>query len=132
MKRGMHICSMAEEGGKNLTAHFKAREFSCVDGSDAIIIAEELVMILEKIRTHFNKAVVVTSGYRTPSHNKAIGGAARSQHIYGLAADIVVKGVEAEAVADYAEVLLKNRGGIGRYKNYTHINVRNTKSRWKG
>jgi len=132
MKRGMHVCSMVAEGGKNLTAHFKAREFSCNDGSDAIFVAEELVTILEKIRMHFNKPVCITSGYRTPSHNKAIGGASRSQHIYGLAADIVVRGVKATEVADYAETLLKNRGGIGRYDNFTHIDVRNTKSRWKG
>jgi len=132
MKRGMHVCSMVAEGGKHLSAHFKAREFSCADGSDAIIIAEELVTILEKIRTHFNAPVRITSGYRTPGHNKKIGGTSRSQHIYGLAADIVVTGVAPERVADYAETLLKNKGGIGRYNSFTHIDVRNTKSRWKG
>lgn len=132
MKQGMYVCSMVGEGGKNLSAHFKAREFACADGSDAIFVAEELVSVLEKIRTHFNKAVVITSAYRTPSHNKTIGGTARSQHIYGLAADIVVRDTAPEAVADYAETLLKNKGGIGRYKTFTHIDVRNTKSRWEG
>ena len=132
MKRGMYVCSMAVEGGKHLSAHFKAREFACGDGSDAIFVAEELVSVLEKIRVHFNKPVYITSGYRTPAHNKSAGGEGRSQHLYGMAADITVQDVKAAEVADYAETLLKNKGGIGRYEQFTHVDVRRTKSRWKG
>ncbi len=132
MKRGMHVCSMAQEGGKNLSPHFKVREFACADGSDAVFVAEELVSVLEKIRTHFQKAVIVTSAYRTPAHNKAVGGEERSQHLYGLAADIVVRDTRAKDVADYAETLLKHTGGIGRYATFTHVDVRGSKSRWSG
>ena len=49
--------------------------------------------------------------------------------LYGLAADIVVT---AGKVADYAETLLPNTGGIGRYKGFTHVDVRKKKSRWNG
>jgi len=132
MKREMYVCSLAAEGAKSLTPHFKAREFACADGSDAVFVSEELVGILEKIRAHFNKPVVINSAYRTPSHNKKVGGTSRSQHLYGLAADIVVRDTAPGAVADYAETLLKNTGGIGRYKNFTHIDVREKKSRWNG
>jgi hypothetical protein len=44
----------------------------------------------------------------------------------------MVVGVKPEDVADYVELLMPNTGGIGRYKDFTHIDVRNTKSRFVG
>lgn len=41
-----------------------------------------------KIRDKYGSPLGVTSGYRPPVVNKAIGGAVRSQHIYGLALDL--------------------------------------------
>ena len=35
-------------------------------------------------------------------------------------------------MADYAEQLLGDHGGVGRYGTFTHIDVRADKSRWKG
>ena len=46
---------------------------------------------LEKIREHFARPVFVTSGYRCPALNAAVGGANMSQHLVGAAADFVVK-----------------------------------------
>jgi uncharacterized protein YcbK (DUF882 family) len=61
-----------------------------------------------------------------------VGGKAYSQHLYGKAADIVVSGITPKKVAAYAETLLPKKGGIGIYKNFVHIDVRATKSRWNG
>ena len=107
-------------------------EFACSDGSDPIFISAELVNILQKVRTHFGKAVTINSAFRTVSKNKDVGGAAYSQHLYGTAADIVVKGVKPKDVAAYVETLMPNSGGIGIYSTFTHIDVRKTKSRWNG
>ena len=76
--------------------------------------------------------VTITSAYRTPPHNKAVGGTTYSQHLYGRAADIKVSGASPAKVAAYAETLLPNTGGIGTYPTFTHIDVRPTKSRWQG
>lgn len=50
--------------------------------------------VLEKIRINFGRPVTVNSGYRGPKLNKAIGGAKRSQHMTGQAADIEIAGMD--------------------------------------
>lgn len=121
--------SLAKEGEKKLSSHFRVREFRCKDGSDVIFIADELIDVLEKIRDHFGRAVTINSAYRTPSYNKKIGGAAYSQHMYGCAADIVVSGISPATVYTYADQLLKT-GGVGKYPTFTHVDVREVKSRF--
>lgn len=124
--------SVAKDGTTYISKNFRVREFRCQDGSDVVFIESDLVDILQKIRDHFGKAVTITSAFRTASHNKKVGGATYSQHLYGTAADIKVSGVTASAVADFAETLMPNTGGIGRYSTFTHVDVRSTKSRWNG
>ena len=128
----VNIYSKSKDGNKNLSANFKVKEFACKDGSDPIFISQELVEVLQKIRTHFGKPVTINSAYRTPTHNKREGGATYSQHLYGTAADIVVSGVQPKEVAKYAETLLSGTGGIGIYGGFTHVDVREEKSRWNG
>lgn len=124
--------SKSKDGNKKLSTNFRVREFACSDGSDPIFVSPKLVTILQKIRTHFGKAVIITSAYRTATHNKAVGGTTYSQHLYGMAADIKVSGVSPKKVAEYAEKVLPNTGGIGIYDTFTHIDVRAAKARWKG
>lgn len=124
--------SVAKDGAKYISKNFRVREFRCQDGSDPVFIDDDLVAILQQIRDHFGKAVTITSAYRTASHNKKVSGATYSQHLYGTAADIKVSGVAASAVADYAEALLTTSGGVGRYSTWTHVDVREVKTRWNG
>lgn len=126
------VYSKAKNGNQKLSANFKVKEFACKDGSDPIFISPDLVDVLQKIRTHFGKAVTITSAFRTADHNKSVGGAAYSQHLYGTAADIKVKGIKPKDVAAYAEKLLPNTGGIGIYSTFVHVDVREKKSRWNG
>lgn len=124
--------SKGKDGTKYLSKNFRVKEFASKDGADPLFVSPELVELLQKIRDHFGKPVVINSGYRTAKHNKDVGGAAYSQHLYGMAADIKVTGVKPSAVAAYAETLLPNSGGIGTYSTFTHVDVRATKARWKG
>lgn len=131
--------SLAKDGAKKLSPSFTVREFRCRDGSDTILIDESLVVLLQCIREHFGKAVVITSGYRTAEHNAAVGGAKSSQHLLGRAADIQVSGTSVEDVAAYAESLMPAWGGVGRYPvkaghaiGWVHVDTRANKSRWTG
>ena len=48
------------------------------------------VNLLQPARDHYGEAITVTSGFRSPAVNKAVGGARKSQHLRGEAADITV------------------------------------------
>ena len=129
--------SLKADGSRRLAPSFTVREFRCRDGSDAIMIDQTLVVLLQAIREHFGKAVTITSGYRTGTHNTRVGGSKSSQHLLGRAADIQVAGVSVEDVAAYAESLLPAWGGVGRYpvkagrtKGWVHVDTRPNKSRW--
>ena len=124
--------SKKKDGDKQLSTNFKVMEFACKDGSDVVFVAPELVKLLQKIRSHFRAAVTINSGYRTPGYNKKVKGATYSQHQYGTAADITVKGVDPKRVAAYAETLMGSKGGIGIYPTFTQLEVREVKSRGTG
>lgn len=58
--------------------------------------------VLDPLRKAYGKPITVTSGYRCPALNKAVGGAKSSQHMLGEAADITVGSKEEnEKLFDY-------------------------------
>ena len=131
--------SLMADGSCRLAPDFQVRELRCRDGTDTVMVDEVLAVVLQCIREHFGKPVTITSGYRTPAHNAAVGGAKSSQHLLGRAADIRVQGVSVEDVAAYAESLMPDWGGIGRYPvkagrttGWVHVDTRADKARWRG
>lgn len=64
------------------------------------------VNVLEPIRNHFNRPVIISSGFRGPELNKATGGSPTSQHCNGEAADIEVPGVSNNELARYIALKL--------------------------
>lgn len=121
-----------------LSQNFKSTEFDC-NGKGCCTttpIDPKLVEVLQNIRDHFAVSVHLNCGYRCPKHNAAVSGAsARSKHMEGLAADIVVRGVHPVSVARYIETIPGFAGRIGCYTwddaghGFVHVDVRGTNSR---
>lgn len=110
--------------------NFNSSEFCCKGNGccSSAKIDGKLINYLQKIRNHFNSPVTINSAYRCDIHNKAVGGVSGSYHTKGMAADIVVKGVEPKEVAKYAESI--GVLGIGLYDTFVHIDTRTKKSFW--
>lgn len=108
-----------------LTKNFYSTEFDCkCNNPDCkwTIIDLDHVRKLQKLRDFFNDAVIITSGYRCPAHNKAVGGATRSRHVAGDACDIMLTKTSPNIVANKAEEM--GFAGVGRYNRFTHIDSR--------
>jgi uncharacterized protein YcbK (DUF882 family) len=116
----------------NLSKNFKLSEFVCKDGSGKVIIVPALIEKLQALRDKLGKPITVCSAYRTEEYNKKCGGAPKSQHLTGKAADIKVSGVPPWKVALAAEHV--GFKGIGVYNydgnSFTHVDVRPAKSYW--
>ena len=64
-------------------------------------LKELAINCLQPIRSHFNKPLIITSGYRCKKLNKVVGGANTSQHTKGQAVDFIIKGIKLEEIINY-------------------------------
>lgn len=121
-----------------LTANFSLAEFQSHDGAafpqSVIPNLRELATQLEVLRAEVGTSIHITSGYRSPAHNAAVGGAKNSQHMKGQAADITVSGLTPSQVKAKIEKLIKSgrmkQGGVGLYSTFVHYDTRGTAARW--
>ena len=68
---------------------FSPAEIAC-RGTGAIKINTEAMDKLQSLRDRLGKPLIVRSAYRSPSHNRAVGGAPASKHMLGTAFDIAM------------------------------------------
>ncbi len=88
--------------------------------------------VLQPVRDHFGKPVVINSGYRSPKLNKAIGGSNKSQHTKGEAADIEIPGLSNKELAEYIEdnlpfdqLILEFYNGVDPNSGWVHVSYVN-------
>ncbi len=111
------------------TKHFQDAEFRCKDGCGVLPRLNALQMALEELRVIIGgKPIPIVSGYRCCPHNTAVGGAKRSRHTLGEAADIP-RALKV-TVAQAQRAGFKGMGTSGGY--VTHVDVRRAPlSVWK-
>lgn len=122
-----------------LTKNFTRIEFDCNDGTPVpekyMANVLKVAQNLQVLRDHLGEPVVISgSGYRTPAHNKKVGGAKNSQHLTASGADITVRSHSPRKLAAVIEKLIAEgkmtQGGIGVYPGFVHYDIRGTKARW--
>lgn len=125
----MDIRTYPRGADAQLTPHFHLREVECRCGRcpDTRIDLDHMER-MERLRVALGCPVRITSGFRCPAHNAAVGGHPSSEHMDGTATDSQVPGVSPDRVADQAEEI--GFGGIGRYDTFTHTDSRLRLSRW--
>ncbi len=123
--------SLKKDGQKRLKPNFRVGEFASQDGADEILIDSVLVEYLQKLRDCLGlSSLVIVSGYRTPARNKAVGGAAGSQHLKGKAVDACAykngKNLHPKYLCCAAEVL--GMDGIALIQTCAHLDTRGYQS----
>ena len=89
---------------------------------DVRCLPRTLVATIKQAERHFGRPAVVTSGFRSPRHNRRIGGAKNSMHVRCLAADVQISGVTKWQLAKYFRSL-PGRGGVGTYCHTVSVHV---------
>ena len=113
--------------------YFDERELQSKDGAPSPYektVRPELLHLLNRIRKAWGKPIIVNSAYRSPEHNRAVGGVENSFHVQGLAADI--RPEHSEDLADLQDLCLdlNDHGGVGLYNTFVHVDARGVRARW--
>lgn len=107
--------------------YFTRDEFKCKCGKycDGFPVEPEnkLVTVADRVRKHFGKAAIVSSGVRCEKHNSDVGGVSNSRHLFGKAMDFRVSGKSANEVLAYAQKQPEIRYAYAIDKNYIHMDI---------
>ncbi len=124
-----------------LTQNFRLQEWASRGHlpTDPAVLANiaKCARNLQVLRDHFNAPITIISGWRSQAHNDAVSGAKHSQHLTGLAADIIVQGVSSKdvfsAIAKLQREGKMDKGGAHAYGGkfpFCHYDCRGVNARW--
>jgi len=108
-----------------VTKHFKLKEFGAENApwevqNNCFLLA---TLILEPVRAEFQLPIRVTSGWRAPDKNAAVGGVDHSQHLDGSACDFLILGMAMPVVYSYICDKLNWSGEVLYYQIRGHVHV---------
>jgi len=101
---------------------FSPREMAC-KGTGKLMINSDAMDKLQALRDALGKPLIITSAYRSPEHNRAVGGATKSKHMAGIAFDVRMDNHEPE-VFEF-EAMKAGFTGFGYYpkSGFMHIDT---------
>ena len=108
---------------------FSPQEMAC-RGTGRLLIVPEAMDKLQSLRIKLGRPMIVNSAYRSPEHNKAVGGAPASKHMLGIAFDVRMDNHDPDTYI--AAALAVGFRGIGTYpkQNFVHVDARTERASW--
>jgi len=100
--------------------YFTRDELAC-KGSNEFLINEDALDKLEKMRVIMGAPLKINSAYRSPSHNKKVGGKPNSMHVQGRAFDVALAGHD--PVKLYSAAIKAGFTGFGFYRTFLHVDT---------
>lgn len=123
-----------------VSKHFRVAEVTQNDprrrpapGSQIEANILRLAAELDKVRDAWGSGIIVTSWYRPPAINAAVGGVSNSQHLTGSAADIYPVNGRMRDFETWLDTFWGNRAlGYGQAagRGFTHVDLRPGRIRW--
>ena len=97
----------------------------------------QVLWVADLARHELGFSLTVTSAYRSPDYNSAVGGASQSQHLANTALDLIPGGGRVDDLYDQLQAMrlgLAFKGGLGLYRNsgFVHVDTRGTNATWEG
>lgn len=108
--------------------HFEKSEFKCKCGGKYCQgfpqePKEKLIRAADKVREHFSKPMIVSSGVRCSRHNANVGGVSNSRHLSGKAMDFCVSGLPASLVLPYVQSISGIRYAYAIDNSFIHMDI---------
>lgn len=109
--------------------HFKREEFACKCGGRycdgyPVEMKHKLMVVADRVREHFGKPCIISSGIRCKQHNKNVGGVWDSKHLFGKAMDFSVEGVSGKEVLAYVKKQPEIVYAYNIDGTYIHMNIK--------
>lgn len=106
-----------------MSKYFKPSETRCKDNC-GMDVQPGFLKRLDELREKVGHPLTLTSAARCPAHNAKVGGAANSQHVHGLAADIDTLGLTAGQRYGLLKAALSLGFCVGINKAFLHVDTR--------
>lgn len=89
--------------------------------------------VLQPLRSNLSRPIHITSGYRSPQLNRAVGGVSDSQHLLGEAVDFIVGGYSIDEVFNIISMEFQFDQLINEFQKWIHLSYtdNNRKERFK-
>ena len=113
----------------HIMPYFDRKEFACKCGCGFDTVDVQLARVVLRVRQYFNKRTFILSGCRCDHHNRVVGGASNSRHLWGQAADIWVEDVCPVDVYNKLNEWYPNTLGLILYHQFVHLDIRAEKFR---
>ncbi len=102
--------------------NFSPAEIAC-RGTGKLIVNEAALDALQALRLRLGKPLLIRSAYRSPEHNRSVGGAKASKHTEGIAFDVAMANHDPEAFEAAARAVGFKGFGFYPRSGFIHIDL---------